>query len=210
MQPSNAPPRRGMTRHVSNFTSEEIGKLFVEETAPLYRYALRLTGSAQEAEEAVARAALRAIEGADRFAGLSKARTWLFGILHNVVREMRREAWREESWGDMTLPPDSSFDASGHILPSVRDLGDDPDSVVLRAENVRLVREEVDRLPPLQRGAFHLRYFEELDSDEICNVLGVSDTHLRVLLHRARIHLRDRLVEKLAAGGVTRNRGGAP
>ncbi|MBI2061410.1 MAG: sigma-70 family RNA polymerase sigma factor [Nitrospirae bacterium] len=175
-------------------TREEIGQIFLAEAPALYRYALRMTGSPQDSEEAVARTALRCLENAEKFAGQSKVRTWLFGILHNVIREMRREGWREEPIGEEPYPPDDQFSADGHPVTSAPMDAGNAEEILLRKESADEVRAQIDRLPPLQRSAFHLRYIEEWDPEEICNALGITNTHLRVLLHRARLHLRDRLV----------------
>lgn len=176
---------------------KQVGELFVQETDALYRFALRMTRSPQDAEEAVARTALRSLEKADHFKGLSSLRTWIFGILINVVREMRKENWREELIDDQPYPPDSAFSSSGQRVESLPGSWDNPEETLLRAESIGRIRTEIDGLPPLQRGAFHLRFIEQWDSIDICNALGITDTHLRVLLHRARLRLRERMVEYL-------------
>lgn len=173
---------------------KEIGDIFVRESTPLYRFALRLTRLPQDAEEAVSRTALRCLEKADQFRGESKVRTWLFGILINVVREMRKENWREESLDEHPYPPDSNFDSKGQGLQPPSDLQDNPEHALLRSEGVERIRAEIDDLPPLQRSAFHLRFIEGSEPGEICNALGITDTHLRVLIHRARLRLRERMV----------------
>lgn len=174
---------------------KEIGEIFVREADSLYRFGLRLTRLPQDAEEAVSRTALRCLEKADTFRGESTARTWIFGILVNVVREMRKENWREESLDEHPYPPDSAFDESGQGLQPTSGPGNNPAEVLLRVESVERVRAAIDELPPLQRSAFHLRFFEEWEHEEICNALGVTATHLRVLLHRARLRLRELMVE---------------
>ena len=176
---------------------KQVSETFVKETNALYRFALRMTRSPQDTEEAVARTALRALEKADHFKEQSSVRTWLFGILINVVREMRKENWREELIDDQPYPPDSDFNSAGQRVESLPGLGDNPEETLLRAESTGQIRAQIDLLPPLQRSAFHLRFIEQWDSVDICNALEITDTHLRVLLHRARLRLRERLVEYL-------------
>ncbi|MBI2889925.1 MAG: RNA polymerase sigma factor [Nitrospirae bacterium] len=184
---------------------KEVGEVFLKESDALYRFALRSTGSPGEAEEAVARAGVRALERVDHFSGLSKLRTWLFGILVNVLREMSREGHREISLDTVALdpfPPDSMFDASGQPLAMAVPFPPNAEELLLKEERLGWVREAMQRLPYLQRSAFHLRYIEEWEPQEICTALGITDVHLRVLLHRARLGLRDALAERMRGGGA--------
>ena len=52
------------------------------------------------------------------------------------------------------------------------------------------VRELIERLPQAQREVVTLRDVEGLSSVEVCSLLGISEGHQRVLLHRARSRLR--------------------
>ena len=56
----------------------------------------------------------------------------------------------------------------------------------------------VEELPPQQREVITLRDIEGYGSDEVCNLLGLSDTNQRVLLHRARSRVRRALEPHLA------------
>ncbi|MBI2061906.1 MAG: sigma-70 family RNA polymerase sigma factor [Nitrospirae bacterium] len=174
---------------------KQTGEAFLKDMPALYRFALRLTRSPQDADEAVSRTALRSLEKAEAFRGESSIRTWIFGILINVVREMRKEGWREESLDEGPYPPNSEFDDGGRRLQPATEQGDDPEHVLLRTEGVERIRNELDTLPPLQRSAFHLRFIEGWEMEEICNALQIKATHLRVLLHRARLRLRERMID---------------
>ena len=65
-------------------------------------------------------------------------------------------------------------------------------------EIAKFLKDCMERLAALQRMAFALREIEEMDTEEICNILDVSRTNLRVLLYRGRNGLR----ECLEAQGV--------
>ena len=68
---------------------------------------------------------------------------------------------------------------------------------MLSAETLELIRQTIEALPNNLRTVITLRDMEELSSQEICNVLGISETNQRVLLHRARARVHAALEEYL-------------
>jgi RNA polymerase sigma factor (sigma-70 family) len=70
---------------------------------------------------------------------------------------------------------------------------------LLAGETRTVILQAIDALPPAQREVIVLRDIEGLPSTAICNILGVTDTHQRVLLHRARSRVRHAL-ERYFAG----------
>ncbi len=64
---------------------------------------------------------------------------------------------------------------------------------------MNLIRETIDRLPENQRLVITLHDRDELSAQEICNILGISETNQRVLLHRARARVRHTLEDYLQA-----------
>ena len=54
------------------------------------------------------------------------------------------------------------------------------------------VFEALADLPPKDREVLRLLFFEQRDKDDICESLRVDRNYLRVLLHRAKAHFRDR------------------
>ena len=68
-----------------------------------------------------------------------------------------------------------------------------PDERLIGAETRELVARAIERLPASQRAVISLRDVEGWDGEEVCNVLGVSESNQRVLLHRARSKVRGEL-----------------
>ena len=77
-----------------------------------------------------------------------------------------------------------SFPQNGHETPEER---------FLSYETRALVQQAIDALPLNQRIVITMRDVEGFPSAEVCNVLAISETHQRVLLHRARSKVRGQL-----------------
>lgn len=156
-----------------------------------------LPGSAL-AEEAVQEAWIVVLERLDRFEGRSSLSTWILGIVLNVARARGRHELRSRPFSsvsaddgpiidpDRFLPPDHER-WPGHwaIAPPPW-----PERAVETADAAQVIRETIATLPQAQRAVITLRDMIGCTPQETCNVLGLTDTNHRVLLHRARTKVR--------------------
>ncbi len=156
-----------------------ISELELRQLEPvLHRFALRATRDPELSRDLVQEALLAAVTQAGEFEGRSSLRTWLIGILsHKVIDHFR---WRA------TQPLEGHDDAELVATPSSEDV----ERVVAARERLSAVEKAIQSLPELERMALLLVDVEGLDRKDSCNALGVSATHLRVLLHRGRNRLR--------------------
>lgn len=161
-------------------------------------------GSPSIAEEVVQETWAIALEKLADFEGRSSLKTWLCGILLNTARARARKERRaiaveeidvsaEDAGepavaGDRFSPPGHRWE--GHWQAAVRAWPETPEAAVLSGETLRVLETCLQKLPEPQRAVLLLRDVEGLTGEEICNALGVSDTHQRVLLHRARSRMR--------------------
>jgi RNA polymerase sigma-70 factor (ECF subfamily) len=148
----------------------------------LFAFALRMTGSAADAEEIVQDAfvrAYRALEGypAERRRALA-LRAWLYRITLNVTRNhVRRRRLPVESLdGDRPEP--------------VADAAHRPPAVLERAERARTLARLVERLPGRYRAAVVLRHVEGLGYGEIAAILGQPVGTTKANVHRGLAVLR--------------------
>ena len=150
------------------------------------------------AEDAVSDTLLAALEKPDAFAGGSQLKTWLVGVLkHKVVDQLRRHT-REAT---LLTPEDgedldeSLFDRTGHWTDRPQDWGS-PEAACGQRQFFEVLEACCDHLPATQGRVFMMREWLELDTEEICKELQITSTNLWVLLHRARLRLRECLQQR--------------
>ncbi len=74
-----------------------------------------------------------------------------------------------------------------------------PEEALLAKETMQQIQRAIAALPEQQRLVITLRDMDQFAADEICSVLGISETYQRVLLHRARARVRETLESYLQA-----------
>jgi len=169
-----------------------------ESRAYLMRYARLQLRNKAWAEDAVAETLLAALQKPDAFAGRSNRKTWLVGILRNKIIDQIRLHARECRLGtdeDALDIEDEVFAADGHFSERPSDWGR-PDSDLQQKQFLAILEACVERLPDQQGRVFLMKEWLELDGDSICKEIGIQPTNLWVLLHRARLRLRECLQQR--------------
>lgn len=150
------------------------------------------------AEEVAQETWLAVLEGLLRFEGRSALTTWIFGILVNraktrAARESRIAQFAhvgETAGNGEPAPDDERFTAQGRWAAPPRPWNATPEALLLRAEVRSLVERALVELPPVQQAVVRLRDVEGFSPPEVCNILEISETNQRVLLHRGRAKIR--------------------
>lgn len=195
---------------------QAFSRLVEQHHAALLRLAIQYVASAAIAEEVVQETWVTFVQSLERFEGRSSLKTWLFGTLLNCARNRRRKEVRSvpfSSLWDPAEPAEPAFDPScfrpegvpwaGHWLVPFKGFGDDAERKLLQGELRQKLRAAIDMLPPAQREVITLRDVEGFQSEEVCEVLGLSEANQRVLLHRARARVRATIeAYLLPAGGA--------
>jgi RNA polymerase sigma-70 factor (TIGR02943 family) len=166
----------------------------LDELRPLLlKYAQMQLRNAAWAEDAVSETILAALEKPQSFAGRSQLKTWLIGILkHKLIDQIRRNS-RELSTTtaeDRADLDDELFLPNGHWREAPQDWGD-PEHCLQQLDFMRVLEACVEHLPGQQGRLFMMREWLELDTAEICKELAISSTNCWVMLHRARLRLRE-------------------
>ncbi len=156
--------------------------LFSRWADPLLHYVERIVRDRGSAEELVQEVFIRVHGARDRYEARGRFSTWLFTIATNLARnELRR--------------PERKRRLDGERPPEPADRGPAADEVVAARRQTERMMRALDELPPRQREALWLATVEGLAYAEVARVLGASVAAVKVLVHRARVALADRLDE---------------
>jgi len=155
------------TTSVDSFTS------FVRERQqPLLRFAMVLTGQPAEADELVADVFGRCYERWDRISQLDQLNAYVRRMIVNEFISRRRRERKVVPFADLSSLAGATTDLAGD-----------------HAERDALLRLLAD-LPPKQRAAVVLRYYEGLSDDDIAEVMGCRAASVRSNISRAIAALR--------------------
>ena len=169
---------------------------------PLTRLARSFCRNESVAEEALQETWLAVIKGIAGFEGRSPLKSWIFGILVNqarrlAVKEHKRAQVEQgmphnagpDTGADPDVEPGMGANGRWHTPPAPWGL-ENPESLVMQKETLGIIEDALESMPDTQREVILLRDVEGLAAEEVCNILGVSETNVRVLLHRGRTRVR--------------------
>jgi RNA polymerase sigma-70 factor (TIGR02943 family) len=150
------------------------------------------------AEDAVQEALIGALRNAKTFAGQAALKTWIFAILKNKIADVLRQKQRLVYAGSLRQEDEEKedfselFNQKGMWQPDERPAGwGNPQDALHQSQFWLTFETCLEGLPGQQARVFMMREFIELDSDEICSTVGISTSNLNVMLHRARLRLRE-------------------
>ncbi len=165
--------------------------------APMLRVAMNFVRSPEEAEEVIQETWLAALSGLDRFEGRSSFKTWLFRILINRARTRAKRENRVVPFSALPVSDDTGGGSMPYFRPASSGAVDivsraaDPEQQVLAGELRAVLEKAVNSLPRVQRLVISLRDIEGWSSEEVCELLKLTPANQRVVLHRARLRVRE-------------------
>lgn len=150
------------------------------------------------AEDAVQEALAGALRNADAFAGRASFRSWVFAILRNKIADQLRQKKRQSTLIAISIDdqpddePMSFFDRKGKWSAEHKpSTWGNPEVDLLGKDFWRVFEACLDHLPADQGRVFMMREFVDMETAEICSEVGITVTNLHVLMHRARMRLRN-------------------
>jgi RNA polymerase sigma-70 factor (TIGR02943 family) len=162
----------------------------------LLRYARQQLRNDAWADDVVAETMLAALEKPDSFHGKSSLKTWLVGILKYKIIDCLRAHSREAS-ASFTVDDDTNIEGfmAARDAEAARESEplDCPDIVLQSSQFLALVDVCLKKMPDTMGRVFVLREWMEYSTEEICAELSITPSNAWVLLHRARVRLREHL-----------------
>jgi RNA polymerase sigma-70 factor, ECF subfamily len=161
------------------------------------------------------------LKGIDRFEGRASFKTWISRIVMNLartrgVRESRFLSFSEfvddgTGHSDPAVDPSqfqiASADHPDHWSVAPRPWNASPESQLLTGEMMTVLHNAVDLLPEAQRLVLTLHDINGCSPEEVCNILSISETNQRVLLHRARSKVRGKVESHFSNSGRANREG---
>lgn len=187
---------RDLAAALARGDKQAFAALYRQHYPVMLRVCAAFLGSRATAEEVVQDTWVAVLTSASNFEGRSSLASWIFAIMFNKARSRIRRDQRSVSFDqdgdDHGL--NAAFDGHGR-WSQMPDLWEQvsPDRIVEGRDMMAHVNDAIDSLPPAQRAVLVLWCHQDLDGDEICRLLNISEGNMRVLLHRARIGLRKKL-----------------
>ena len=173
----------------------------VRQDEAAYHYAIRTFGGPMQhlaasivgqkiADEVVQEAWVSVLRAVGKFEGRSALKTWIMRITANEAKSRLRREKRNVALEDLLAEDESfadRFDGRGHWQDAPSEWGQDSPEALLASDELNACLDRmIDQLPDLQGATLALRERQGLPLADICHILDVSESNVRVLLHRAR------------------------
>ena len=146
----------------------------------LFRMAFRITLNQAEAEDAVQETLIRIWEHRQEWGEIESMEAYSLTVCRRIAINIAGKAGR----GNVSLD-DHTAQPATHSLSERME----------QQERVALIKAFMDSLPEVQRSIMQLRDIEGMDYREIGNVLELTETQVKVYLHRARKQIREKIEE---------------
>ncbi|GAB4183767.1 MAG: RNA polymerase factor sigma-70 [Calditrichia bacterium] len=158
----------------------------------LLRFAMVRVNNKQIAEDLVQDTFFSAIKKVDTFEGKSSVRTWLTAIIRRKIIDY----YRKKSTHMEEQLPESPFNVEGEMIGHWRsefapqEWQGNPEDAFNQKEFFLILRDCLSHLPDKIRAVFVMKELDQLDSEYICKEMNITSSNYWVLLHRARLGLR--------------------
>lgn len=183
----------------------DVFEALVTELTPGLRGLARTYVTNALAEEVVQETWAAVVRSIDSFEGRSSLKTWIYRILLNKVRTL---AGRESKivpfaalgLGEDGVSPsveperfgDRMLQGGDWVIPPT-EWTNTPSEELEQGEVLDLVRDAIEDLPGSQRDVVQLSDVQQWPAADVCDALGISAVNQRVLLHRGRASVRNKL-----------------
>jgi len=156
----------------------------------VFSFSMKVCGHREDAEDTSQEVLFKATEHLPKLEDPGVLTTWLYTVAKNACLMRRRKsksAPKEMLSLEELMPDRQELEALEQSVP------DSPEHSLLREEEADRVRQAVLRIPPHYRLILVLHDMEELLTEDVAAITGLTENAVRVRLHRARLFVRKEL-----------------
>jgi len=158
---------------------------------PILNFSLRILNNRADAEDVTAQVFLTLVTKRHAYHPKAKFSTWLFRVAHNncitCIRKRKKimSLWHKDN------------ETSQYEQRDIPDSVDSPREKLEKSESAEYLKQAIEKLPLVQKEALILREYHALNYQQIALVLDCSLENVKILIFRARVHLRKELSSSL-------------
>lgn len=156
----------------------------------VFSFSMKVCGQRQDAEDTTQEVLLQSLKKLSRFESPRALVVWLYKVAKTRCLMSRRKS---------KFAPKEALSLE-ELMPDKRELAgfqqkasETPETVAVRRENAKRLRDAVQKLPPEYRLVLVLHDMEELSDNDVADIMGLKPGTVRVRLHRARLFVRKEL-----------------
>jgi RNA polymerase sigma-70 factor (ECF subfamily) len=178
----------------------EFAKLVEKYSSKIYRLALKILNSEEDAEDVLQETFIKAMKALPKFEGRSSLATWLYRIAVNeslmIIRKKKP---------NMVSTDEEKETEDGQMEPiQIIDWCCMPESELMNSETQKLLSQAIQTLPSTLFSVFTLRDMQGASIKETADALELTETAVKTRLLRARLRLREKLSEYFSERAETR------
>lgn len=157
----------------------------------LFNYAITRVSETEIAKDLVQDTFIAGLKSAKNFKGDAAERTWLIAILKRKVIDHYRKINSKKGKAEVRMNYSSQTDAEGDWLEErIADPNSNFEQDAMENEELGLaIQNCISKLPKKQAQVFTMKTIEGMETEDICNALGINASNLWVMIHRARTGL---------------------
>ena len=163
----------------------------------LFNYTIIRVNKKELAKDIVQETFLSALKAQFNYKGQASERTWLISILKRKIIDYYRKINSKKGKAEVRMSFYEEGENKGKWLEerAPSSWGNEAEKNIENLELKNAIEECIDFLPEKYRMVFLLKTVQEYDTEEVCKELGITSSNLWVIIHRARLQLRECLEE---------------
>lgn len=166
----------------------------------VFSFSMKVCGQREDAEDTMQEVLVKALPYLSKFESPRALLVWLYKVAKNRCLMSRRKskfAPKQDMSLDELMPDRMELAALASEGPV------NPETLAIRSQQARRLREAIQELPPQYRIILVLRDMEGLSDAEVGDITGLRPGNVRVRLHRARLFVRQKLAQRNGNRGAT-------